>query len=144
MMRLKLILSSAAVLAIGGGVLAASVAPASADEWSRPYRWGPAAAAGVIVGGAVAAATSPLWGPGYYGDGPRYRYRPDYAYGDGPYASGYGGYDDNNGPPMTERRSAAIDGPLDDSVAYCQAHFRSYDPSSGTYMGYDGMRHSCP
>jgi BA14K-like protein len=29
-------------------------------------------------------------------------------------------------------------------VAYCQQRFRSYDPSSGTYMGYDGLRHSCP
>ena len=25
----------------------------------------------------------------------------------------------------------------------CQ-HFRTYDPSSGTYRGYDGRRHSCP
>jgi hypothetical protein len=25
----------------------------------------------------------------------------------------------------------------------CQ-HYRSYDPASGTYMGYDGRRHSCP
>src|SRR6266576_1841645 len=25
----------------------------------------------------------------------------------------------------------------------CQ-HFRTYDPASGTYMGYDGQRHSCP
>jgi hypothetical protein len=25
----------------------------------------------------------------------------------------------------------------------CQ-HFRTYDPASGTYMGYDGRRHSCP
>jgi hypothetical protein len=29
-------------------------------------------------------------------------------------------------------------------VAYCQHRFRSYDLASGTYMGYDGMRHSCP
>jgi hypothetical protein len=28
--------------------------------------------------------------------------------------------------------------------AYCQQRFRSFDPSSGTYMGYDGFRHSCP
>jgi hypothetical protein len=27
---------------------------------------------------------------------------------------------------------------------YCQQRFRSYDSSSGTYVGYDGMRHSCP
>jgi hypothetical protein len=29
-------------------------------------------------------------------------------------------------------------------AAYCQQRFRSYDPVSGTYMGYDGMRHACP
>ncbi len=23
----------------------------------------------------------------------------------------------------------------------CQAHFRSYDPTTGTYLGYDGVRH---
>jgi len=26
----------------------------------------------------------------------------------------------------------------------CGARFRSYDPASGTYLGYDGMRHPCP
>ena len=26
---------------------------------------------------------------------------------------------------------------------YCSQHYRSYDPASGTYMGYDGRRHSC-
>ena len=31
-----------------------------------------------------------------------------------------------------------------DSVAYCMQRFRSYDPSSGTYLGYDGERHPCP
>jgi hypothetical protein len=28
--------------------------------------------------------------------------------------------------------------------AYCSQRFKSYDPSSGTYLGYDGMRHPCP
>ena len=28
--------------------------------------------------------------------------------------------------------------------SYCASRFRSYDPSSGTYLGYDGRRHSCP
>ena len=31
-----------------------------------------------------------------------------------------------------------------DAVAYCMQRFRSYDPASGTYLGYDGYRHSCP
>ena len=26
---------------------------------------------------------------------------------------------------------------------YCERHFRSYDPVSHTYLGYDGHRHSC-
>jgi len=30
-----------------------------------------------------------------------------------------------------------------ENVYGCQ-HFRTYDPASGTYMGYDGRRHSCP
>ena len=32
----------------------------------------------------------------------------------------------------------------DDSIAYCQSRYRSYDPASGTYLGYDGRRHPCP
>ena len=27
---------------------------------------------------------------------------------------------------------------------YCARRFRSYDPESGTYLGRDGLRHSCP
>ena len=30
------------------------------------------------------------------------------------------------------------------AVAYCQQRFRSYDPGSGTYLGFDGLRHPCP
>jgi hypothetical protein len=30
------------------------------------------------------------------------------------------------------------------SHAYCSQRFRSYDPRSGTYLGYDGLRHPCP
>jgi len=31
-----------------------------------------------------------------------------------------------------------------DAVGYCMRRFKSYDPGSGTYLGYDGYRHSCP
>lgn len=34
--------------------------------------------------------------------------------------------------------------PSADSVSYCASRFRSYDPASGTYLGYDGIRHPCP
>ncbi|MFC4175274.1 BA14K family protein [Microvirga sp. GCM10011540] len=30
------------------------------------------------------------------------------------------------------------------AVAYCSQRFKSYDPASGTYLGYDGRRHACP
>jgi BA14K-like protein len=30
------------------------------------------------------------------------------------------------------------------SVEWCLHHYRSYDPNSGTYLGYDGYRHPCP
>jgi hypothetical protein len=29
-------------------------------------------------------------------------------------------------------------------VASCAARFRSYEPATGTYLGYDGARHPCP
>jgi hypothetical protein len=29
------------------------------------------------------------------------------------------------------------------NASYCAQRYRSYDPASGTYMGYDGRRHAC-
>jgi hypothetical protein len=34
--------------------------------------------------------------------------------------------------------------PRQDSVSYCMSQFRTYDPASGTYLGYDGLRYPCP
>jgi BA14K-like protein len=60
--------------------------------------------------------------PGFYDYGYPYDYSyyDDYAYGDDYVAASPGG----------------------DSS--CQSRFRSYDPSTGTYLGYDGLRHPCP
>ncbi len=55
---------------------------------------------------------------------------PYYAY-DGPYYGPY--YGSYYGP-----------GYGGNAVAYCMQRFRSYDPGSGTYLGYDGYRHPCP
>jgi hypothetical protein len=62
------------------------------------------------------------FGPGYYD------YGYDYGYDDGAYAY------------VAPGAGVAVD----DSVAYCQQRFRSYDPSTGTYIGYDGLPHPCP
>jgi hypothetical protein len=72
-------------------------------------------AAGAIIGGALGAASGP-----YYGYGPDY-----YGYGYAP------------GPVVIEGGGGSAE-------AYCEQRFRSYDPSSGTYLGYDGLRHPCP
>jgi hypothetical protein len=49
---------------------------------------------------------------------------------------GYSGYDPGYG------YAAPYAG--GNQVGYCQQRFRSYDPSSGTYLGFDGFRHPCP
>jgi hypothetical protein len=83
----------------------------------------PGAVAGALIGGAIASQSY-----GYYG-GPGYVYAPGY------YDNQY--YDD--GAVAVE--SAPVG---DDAVAYCMQTYRSYDPQSGTYLGYDGYRHPCP
>jgi hypothetical protein len=85
-------------------------------------------------------------GPGRYHPAYRYSYRHrGYRYGY------YGGY-----WPYWGWGAFASDWPAyyddyayeapsyDGDVAYCMQRFKSYDPVSRTYLGYDGYRHSCP
>jgi hypothetical protein len=87
---------------------------------------GPAAgfAAGAAIGSAVAS-------PGYYGYYDNYAYDPYYDDSGDSYVPAYGSY---SGP-------SAAGG---EDVAYCMARYKSYDPGSGTFLGYDGERHPCP
>jgi hypothetical protein len=55
-------------------------------------------------------------------------------------SDGYGdGYYDDYGPRYYYRGGYG-----DGGFARCEATFKSFDPDSGTYMGYDGRRHRCP
>ncbi|QOZ53496.1 BA14K family protein [Bradyrhizobium sp. CCBAU 53338] len=81
---------------------------------------------GFWPGFAAGAAIGGLGSYAYYG-GP--------YYGDGYYDDGY--YDDG-------ATVAVVPDTGGDSVAYCAQRYRSYDPASGTYLGYDGLRHPCP
>lgn len=47
-------------------------------------------------------------------------------------------------PGYYEEPAYAYGPPPGDEIAYCEQRFRSYDPASGTYLGYDGLRHPCP
>ena len=88
--------------------------------WHHHHRGGfwPGFAAGAAIGGLSSYA--------YYG-GP--------YYDDGYYDDGY--YDDS-------ATVAVVPDTGGDSAAYCAQRYRSYDPASGTYLGYDGLRHPCP
>ena len=103
-------------------------------QWRRGwgYRggwgWGGVGAgfvAGAVIGGALASP--------YYGYDPYY-YPGPYAVPPGPGVYGAPG-------PAYAVPVAPVAG---DAVAYCMQRFKSYDPRSGTYLGYDGARHPCP
>jgi hypothetical protein len=64
------------------------------------------------------------------------------GYSGGPSADGLPGY--AGGPPAGGPPRYAGGAPAGDPVASCVQRFRSYDPKTGTYLGNDGQRHSCP
>jgi hypothetical protein len=170
-MKIPCKLLAAAALAAGAGSFGApaSAAPITAPmslqnaaapqveavQWRRSWRgWAPGVVAGAIVGGAIAAAQP--WNYGYYG-GPydAYAYDPGYGYAPGySYDLGYsyGGPVNSYGPGAAYAYApgpsySAAPGPsysVGGDESYCRQRFRSYDPASGTYLGYDGLRHSCP
>lgn len=75
----------------------------------------------------------------------RWRHRDGgWGWGSG-VAFGYGlGYGLGYAAPYYAYGDYAYSGDDDNAVAYCMSRFQSYDPSSGTYLGYDGLRHPCP
>ena len=81
-------------------------------------------------------------GPGFgfgFGISPGYYPYDDYAYYDDPYYSDTYAYDYDTGPAV-----GVTVGTGGGDVDYCMRRYRSYDPASGTFLGYDGIRHPCP
>lgn len=94
----------------------------SGRHWRGGYHRGgfwPGFAAGAAIGGLGSYA---YYGGSYYDD--------PYYYGDSYYAE----------PSV----AVVADDGGGDSAGYCAQRYRSYDPASGTYLGYDGLRHPCP
>jgi hypothetical protein len=154
------------------GTVAASTTDASAQWRGRGWGWGPGIAAGVIGGAVVAGAIIASRPPGYvvYEGYPQPVYAPGCYWASQPVYDGAGrvvGYTGQpvqvcpgyappppvgvppgyaGGPPAGAGAPAAYAGgpPAGDPVASCMQRFRSYDPKTGTYLGNDGQRHSCP
>jgi hypothetical protein len=99
-----------------------------------------AAVAGLATGAAIASGG---YGYGYsdpyYGD--NYAYDQNY---DDSYAYDNGATYDAGLPLVTFNQPVQVEqaGPMGDA-SYCAQRYRSYDPASGTYLGYDGLRHPC-
>jgi hypothetical protein len=83
---------------------------------------------GIGFGAGLAAGAALGYGYGAYAD--PYYYGDDYAYDDS-YDGGYPAYSS----------TYTVAGGSD--PAYCAQRYRSYDPASGTYLGFDGLRHLC-
>lgn len=84
----------------------------------------------------------PGWGGGYYGGG----WGPGAAVGAG--VAGLAAGAIIGGAIAQSQQAPAYYAPGGyaggDATAYCMQRFKSYDPGSGTYLGYDGYRHPCP
>ena len=140
---------------VGGGRVGPIVGPGPSVGGGRG---GPIVGAGPSVGGPVAGRPGwqggrPGWHggrPGWHGGGWRHYHNrgfyPGYATGFGfgfgsPYyyygtPSTYYDYEDDEPVVAINRDRRTVD--------YCKRRFKSYDPRSGTYLGYDGRRHPCP
>jgi BA14K-like protein len=88
--------------------------------------------------------------PGYYGRGyygrPGY-YRRDRGYGGAAAAGALGlatGAIIGGAIAQQQQQAPVYVAPGGGSDAYCAQRYRSYDPASGTFLGYDGLRHPCP
>jgi hypothetical protein len=87
----------------------------------------------VGIAAGVAAGSALAYGGYGYGYDPYY-YGDSYAYDVGAYDEGYAVAPD----------VAVVGQPVAVDASYCVQRFRSYDPASGTYLGFDGLRHPCP
>jgi BA14K-like protein len=129
---LKIAVLSAAVAAT---TLTAIPAANAGDRWRhRHHGGGDAVAAGVIglaAGALIGSALSqpsyrePIYYDDYYEPRPVRRYYVQRSYEE----------------PVYARRS--LEPWSREWYRYCQNRYRSFDPGTGTFMGYDGREHFC-
>jgi hypothetical protein len=154
-MRPLIIAAAAASLAAASSAFAAQAPAGQADA-----RFGEALAKAER---AAPPASYAQWRGRYYGPGRVYGrpyYGRPYYGGNYYYRRGYGGYGGAAAAGVAGLAAGALIGgaiasqqvqpaptyvvPGDGAVVYCAQRYRSYDPASGTFLGYDGLRHPCP
>ena len=122
--------------AVAATTLAMSFSADAGDRW-RHHRHnnGDAIAAGVLGLAVGALAAGALTQPRYY---ERRYYEPDYTYVEPRYT--YRRYV-RPAPVYVERYGAEPWSPA--WYRYCESRYRSFNPRSGTFIGYDGLEHFC-
>lgn len=122
----KVLLGAVAVAAAGAALMTVNAVPASAQV-ARPSAF------------SIGASDSQVTLVGYR-DRSRWRGRSYRHRDNGAAAFGFAAGALLGSAIASQPRYYVDDG----AVAYCMQRFRSYDPRSGTYLGYDGLRHPCP
>jgi hypothetical protein len=74
----------------------------------------------------------------------RFHHEPRFAFGVGVGAPYYDGYPYGDSFAYYGDDQVVVNENGASDPAYCMQRYRSYDPASGTYLGYDGLRHPCP
>jgi hypothetical protein len=129
--------SMGAVPSAGSGAVVANGGRNWNGSWNggwrhHGYRPGIGFVAGLAAGSALGYGYGGYY-DGYYADNGYYG--DNYAYNDGYYDAGDPGY-------VVSSPGYVVSS--NDDGASCAQRYRSYDPASGTYLGYDGLRHPCP
>ncbi|CAM5764019.1 hypothetical protein LMIY3S_01006 [Labrys miyagiensis] len=145
----KIVAGLLAAVTVAGSVIA--VPPAEARQRGI---WRPSG-----HGAYVSPGPRRFAGPGYYRGGRPYGWYGRNrgwrgGYGWRPYRYGYYGYDgyDDGDAVAAGVAGLAVGAILGGALSHrhyhaggsCAARFRSYNPATGTYLGYDGLRHPCP
>jgi hypothetical protein len=85
-----------------------------------------------------ATVTQVGWRHGYHPGWHRHGWHHGHRYGWGPVIGGLAAGAILGSAAIASSHAQAS------ANAYCEQKYRSYDPASGTYLGYDGQRHPCP
>jgi len=137
-------LAAAVAVAVGAASLTSTAEarrwyPHGGGDWHHHggnnwhYNNGNAWAAGAVGFGAGALLGSALASPRYYEPAPTYYQSAPYAY--------YQPAPVYVEPPAVVSYRAAAWSP--EWYSYCQSRYRSFNPSTGYFLGYDGQYHFC-